>query len=310
LLAALAFTHEGALVFIAAILASLLLRGPRDPALWRAVSCCVVVAVAWLAVKRGFPPDDYYAPILYRAAFYLIDVAPLVAGVFRPLLAALAGYAVLALALRRLGAARACGAAAAAVAAGLAVYWWRFDHALHADSRYAARTALLIATPVLGGLAAALALEAEGRLVLPVPLLRPFLALARRVSPAAIAGAIALVMLVHIVETAKFVAGWADYRAALAALASGPASDPELGDPQFVSAARLGPVLNRLSWNSTTPFLAVLVAPGFVPARLVIDPGANYFWLTCATASASADAARAIPRESRELVRRHACLHR
>jgi hypothetical protein len=117
-------------------------------------------------------------------------------------------------------------------------------------------------------------------------------------------------MLVHVVESAKFVGGWAEYRAALAALASGPASDPELGDPQFVSAARLGPALNRLGWNSTTLFLSVLVAPGFAPARLVVDPDANYFWLTCATATASAAGAGAIPRASRELVRRHACLHR
>jgi hypothetical protein len=309
LLLALAFTHEGALVFIAAILASLVLCGPRDPLFLRACGCCVVVLAAWIAVKRVFPPDDYYAPILARAAFYLIDLRPLGAGVFGPLYAALGGYALLALALRRLGPARASAIAAVGVALGLAVYWWRFDESLHAESRYAARTALLIATPALGGLAASFALAAEGRLAL--TLLRPVLALlARCASPPALAGAIALVMLVHVVETAKFVDGWVEYRAALAALASGAESDPGLGDPQFVSAARLGPALNRLGWNSTTPFLSVLVAPGLVPARLVVDPNANYFWLTCESATASAAGPGAIPRASRELVRRHACLHR
>jgi hypothetical protein len=164
---------------------------------------------------------------------------------------------------------------------------------------------------VLGAFAAAHALAAEGRLALPVPLLRPLMTLlARRASAAAIAGAVTLTLLVHAVETAKFVGAWTEYRTALRALASGPASDPGLGDPRFVSAARLGPGLNRLSWNSTTPFLSVLVAPGFAPARLVIDPAANYFWLTCPEATASEAAARAIPRESRALVRAHACLHR
>ncbi len=116
--------------------------------------------------------------------------------------------------------------------------------------------------------------------------------------------------LVHAVETAKFVAAWTDYAAALRTLAGGADADPVLGDPRFVSSARLAPALNRLSWNSTTPFLSVLVAPGFAPSRLVVDPGANYFWLTCAMARASEENPRALPRESRRLVRVHACLHR
>jgi hypothetical protein len=123
------------------------------------------------------------------------------------------------------------------------------------------------------------------------------------------AGAIVLVMLVYTVETAKFVTAWAHYTAAVRALATGALSDPALGDARFVSSRRIGDDLNRLSWFSTTPYLSVLVAPGFAPTRLVVDPDSNYFWLSCRTASANADAERAIPVESRRLVQRDACLH-
>ena len=94
------------------------------------------------------------------------------------------------------------------------------------------------------------------------------------------------------------------------ALATGRDADPALGDPQFISSQRIGSSLNRLAWNSTTLYLSVLVAPGLKPDRLVVDPSAGYFWLSCATAKASEIASTAIPQESRRLVRIHACLHR
>jgi hypothetical protein len=88
----------------------------------------------------------------------------------------------------------------------------------------------------------------------------------------------------------------------------GPAEVP--GGPRFVSSERIGAGLNRLSWSSTTHFLSVLVAPRFAPARLVVDPEANYFWRSCATATTNEKANRAIPVESRRLVRTYSCLHR
>jgi hypothetical protein len=118
-----------------------------------------------------------------------------------------------------------------------------------------------------------------------------------------------ILTLVHVVETAKFVAGWRHYRAAVAAIATGPESDPALGDPRFVSSKRIASNLSQFSWFSTTPYLSVIVAK-FMPNRLVIDPTGNYFWLSCATATANEDAARATPRESRDLVRIYSCLHR
>jgi hypothetical protein len=118
-----------------------------------------------------------------------------------------------------------------------------------------------------------------------------------------------LLTLVHVIETVKFVAAWRHYRAAAAALALGDESDPALGNPHFVSSERIASDVNRLSWFSTTPYLSVIVA-NFRPNRLVIDPAGNYFWLSCATATANEKAARAVPEESRDLVRIYSCLHR
>ena len=153
-------------------------------------------------------------------------------------------------------------------------------------------------------------LAAEGRLDSSWAFLsRVVRAVSRKAVIRFVAGAVALIMLVHVVETAKFASAWDRYTAAVRTLATGSLSDPALGDVRFVSSQRLGDDLNRLSWFSTTPYLSVLLAPDFAPSRLVIDPRSNYFWLTCRTASANAEADRAIPAESRRLVQREACLH-
>jgi hypothetical protein len=126
----------------------------------------------------------------------------------------------------------------------------------------------------------------------------------------AVAGAFLLLMLVHAVETAKFLPAWARYKDAMRVLAMGTQSDPALGNPRFVSSQRMAGADNRLAWSSTTHFLPVLVAPRFAPARLVVDPQAGYFWLPCELARASEAADVAVPAESRRLIRVHACLHR
>jgi hypothetical protein len=311
-LLALVFTHEGALIFAAAILASLLLRGWRDAAFWRAAIAFVVVVAIWIAVRAAFPPDDYIAGTLATAARHVFDIGILTSGLLVLLFGALMSYAVAVVVLRRLIPANAHLYAAAIVVLTLAAYWLRFDHALHAENRYHMRTILLIATPALGLLAAASALTAEGRLKLAVPQLpRLLAALGAGATARAVAGAVLLVILVHAVETAKFVTAWTRYKADVQALAMGTASDPALGDARFVSSARIGPDLNRLAWASTTHFLSVLLAPGFAPARLVVDPGRyDYVWLSCQTAKKSEMADRAIPTNSRALVRAHECLYR
>jgi hypothetical protein len=186
-----------------------------------------------------------------------------------------------------------------------------FDRMLHAEERYYLRTALLVATPLLGGIAAWHAVEADGRLRLQIPpLLQLKLWLRQERAARIAAGAFALIILIHAVETAKFVAAWSDYKVALRSLAMGSESDPWLGDPRFVSSNHINRALDRLAWISTTQFLSVLVAPQFAPQRLVVDPRAAYFWISCETAMANEEAERGVPVESRKLIRLHACLHR
>ena len=309
MLLALIFTHEGGFVLAGAILATLLLRGARDPAFLRASVSLIVVIVTWATVKVIWPPGPYFADVYVRAALDFFDIDILQSNLLLLLVAAVAGYALAVQMLARLAPARASIYAALLVAAALAIYWLWFDHALHADNRYYMRTVLVLLTPVFGISAALFALDAGGQLLFAKPVLSRVMAFARLVPARAIAGVFLLVMLVHAVETAKFVSAWTSYKAAVRELATGSASDPALGDARFVSSARIGADLNRLSWFSTTQYLSIIVA-NFAPTRLVIDPASNYFWLSCPTATKNYEAERAVPRQTRALVRTYACLHR
>jgi hypothetical protein len=311
-LLALVFTYEGAVVFAAAIVATLLLRGAWNAALVRAGCAFLAVLVLWFVVKATVHPDAYFAVVLARAAWHVFDLTIFTSPMTLLLFGTLAGYGIVFCTLSRRARADAVAYSALIVAGALAVYWLQFDHALHAENRYYMRTLLLIATPAFGALAAAFASRADGDLVLQVPQLQRLMsALTSAASVRLVTGALALVMLVHAVETAKFLTAWTQYKTAVRALATGAASDAGVGDSHFVSSARITADLNRLSWFSTTPFLSVLVAPNFAPTRLVVDPRTqNYFWLTCKLAGANEAAERVIPVESRRLVRVHACEHR
>jgi len=308
-LLALVFTHEGAVVFAGVILLAVLLRGRRAGGFKRAAIAFAAAMAVWLAVKLMIRPDDYIAPVMAAAAHKFIDLENLTDPAFVLLMAALAIYDVATVLLRRVFPRHAYALAGVATALLLAVYWFWFDHALLAEARYNLRTILLIVTPALGLAAAIHAMDDEARRRAPF-LANCAAAMERAANPRLIAGAFALTMLVHAVETTKFVLVWTQYKVALAALATSSLSDPALGSPLFVSSERLGPGLNRLSWNSTTPFLSVLVAPGLTPARLVVDPTAGYFWLSCDTATQSERTSTALPLDSRRLIRTHACLHR
>ena len=311
MLLALIFTHEGALIFAVTIVATLSFRGVRDAAFVRPAGAFFVVLSIWAVVKAAFPPDPYIAIVLHTAALHVFDVTILAGHLALLLLITLASYGIVFYVVRRLSPVKASVCAASIVALGLGAHWLWFNDTLHTDNRYYLRTVLLIATPVLGVLAAAYALRADGRLNFAIPFMRrPMAAVAIDAVTRSAAGAIVLVTLVHIVETEKFVRAWRDYQAAVRTLATGALSDPALGDPHFVSSDRIGPELNRLSWSSTTHFLSVLVTPRFAPVRLVIDPNADYFWLSCTTATANQEADRTVPAESRRLVRVHACSHR
>ncbi len=310
-LLALMFTHEGATVLSAAILFSLLLRSWRDMLFVRALAAFFSVIVIWLAVKITIRPDDYIAGALAAAAFKFIDIRNLGQPAFLSLLVCLAGYGVAVALFRQANPARAHIYAVSACAAALAVYWLWFDKWLLTEARYNLRTVLLIMTPTFGILAAVHSIKQEQRRKSPFMRLSQWAAaIEKSVTPQMISGAFVLTMLVYGVETSKFVAAWMNYKAAVRALATGTVSDSALGSPFFVSSRRIAADLNRLAWNSTTPYLSVLVAPDLTPARLVVDPDAGYFWLSCTTAVKSEQTSTAIPVVGRRLVRLHACLHR
>jgi hypothetical protein len=311
LLLMLMLAHEGALVLAAAIVAALMLRGLWDSGFLRAAAVLLAATVVWAAVKLIVPPDAYFADVLARAALDFFDRNIFSGYLVLLLFATLAGYGVVFLVLVRLTPAKAHIYAAAIIAVALAAYWLLLDHALHAADRYYLRTIFVIVTPMLGVLAELQALRASGQQIIPIPGLAGIVtAMSSRAVARAVGGAFLLVMLVHVVETAKFVTAWTKYKTAVAGLATGAASDPALGDSHFVSSARIGADLNRLSWYSTTPYLSVVIAK-FAPTRLIVDPRVNnYFWLSCKTATANLKADRAVPAESRRLVRTLACLHR
>jgi hypothetical protein len=162
---------------------------------------------------------------------------------------------------------------------------------------------------MFGLLAAFYAQRADGSISVPPTLANAAALMTSAVAARAIIGAFLLVNLVHVVQTSKFVTEWTAYKSAVRSLATGSISDPALGDPRFVSAQRIAPDLKQLTWFSTVEYLSVLVSD-FMPTRLVIDPRGNYFWLSCRTATANFDAARAVPAAARDLIRIYSCLHR
>jgi len=309
-LTALVFTHEGAVVFAVAIMATLLLRGLQDFAFRRAAAALLGVMATWALVKTSLRPDANFSSILVSVALNSIDINNFTCGLFKLLAVALAVYGGAYLVLRRLMSANAHAAAATLVTIALCAYWLWFDHTLHADNRYYLRTALLVGTPMLGAFATFRALDADRRLNFPLPFLPQIKALMARDLGGPAAGALCLVLLVHVVETSKFITAWTRYKSAVLSLAMGAEANPALGDARFVSATRIASELDRLSWPSTTPYLSVLVAPALAPRRLVVDPRANYFWTSCETAAANALAERAVPADSRQLIRTYACLRR
>jgi len=303
----LSFTHEGAFVLLLAILATLLPRGLRSTPFRRAAANVIIVMLFAAAAKLLLPPDDYYAEVFLRAARAFFDLEIFRVGIVLSLLAAIIGWLAIWALLSLWSPRRACLYALGIVLLCLCLYWLRFDHSVHASSRYYLRTALVIAIPLLGVIAASVAMTAERVLTGPLAALQRIISSPRWTCP--LAALLVAVTMIHIVETAKFVAAWSRYRDAIASQAMGHDSDPGLGDPRFVASTRASPDLAPLAWFSTIPYLSVILSD-FRPNRLVIDPKGNYFWLSCATASENSKRPLAVPAEARELIRRYSCLHR
>ena len=222
----LAFTHEGALVLAFAIVATLAPRGLRDVRFLRAAAVLVVVLAMAAATKIMLPPDEYYAGVFLRAALHFFDLTIFQVGIVVVLLVALAGYGVIFLVISRPAPHRAHLYAAVIVIAVLTIHWLWFDHTIHASSRYYLRTALVIVTPVFGALAALGASSGDGQFTFPLSSVERAMTPARSRWARPLAAAFMLLTLVHVIETAKFVAAWRQYRAAVAALATGDVSDP------------------------------------------------------------------------------------
>jgi hypothetical protein len=306
LIVALMLTHLGAVIFVAAIVATLFLRRSKEMAWWAAAFLVAGFAIR-LGVKVTFKPDAYISGILWRAAMNVFNPTYIINDLLRLFAALALIYSVAFLALRRMTPSRAHILAAAFSASVLITYWLLFDTALHAQDRYYMRTVVITATPLLGLVAvlAAFGRDLQSRHLQSVSgmLHRP------AVSRAAL-GALAVAMLLHAGETTKFVTAWSEYKSAVQSLARSSVSDPTLGDSQFVSSQRISSTLNRVSWFSTTHFMSVLVAPNLSPARLVIDPASNYFWLSCRAATKTLENASAVPAISRLLIGKYSCLHR
>ena len=304
----LAFTHEGAFVLLFAVLATLAPRGLRSAPFRRAVANLIVILLLAVASKFLLPADDYYADAFMRAALHFFDPAIFSVSIVVALLAAVVAYGVMLGLISIWLPKRACIYALAILLMLFCIYWLHFDHSVHASSRYYLRTALVIVTPVLGVMAALAAMTSEGIVVGPFAKLQSSLVSSRK-SLCALASILVAVTAIHVVETGKFVTAWSRYLDAIAGLAMGNESDPDLGDPRFVSSGRTAPDLAPMEWFSTIPYLSVIIS-NFQPNRLVIHPTGNYFWLSCATATRSRDRQLAVPVQARELVRVYSCLHR
>jgi len=309
-MAALVLSHAGGIVFAFVIVATIGLHRSRDLLFVRGAVALLVALVLWVIVKMAYPPDDYFADVLVRAGLKFFDLAIFQVSLVVLLIAVLAGYSLLFLALTRVvNADTALLAATAAAAVALLIYWLLFDQWVHASNRYYLRTLLVVFTPVFGALSVFYAMRADGAppRFLGLPKITELLSSATVIR--VYIGAIVLVTAIHVVQTAKFVTDWTSYKSAIRALALGGASDPVLGDPRFVSSQRMLPELNRLSWYSTVEYLSIIVSD-FKPERIVVDPTGNYFWLSCKTATENAKAVRSVPIPVRDLVRIYSCLHR
>jgi hypothetical protein len=310
-LLALALTHEGALILVFAAVATTLLHGYRNAIFLRALGASTFVISIWATIKMILRPDSYIAGVLANAARNFFDFEIFTHGLLAFLIIVLFCYALLYLAFWRKGFEKAHIYSGAILVVACAAYWLLIDHSIHAEYRYFLRAAVVMAAPILGVLAAIYAFDADVHPGRPSPpLTKITTVLSAPVAARAALGAFILITLVLSFETAKFIYAWEHYTTSVRNLATSAAFDLELGGSNFVSSHRIDNALNRVSWSSTTPFLSVMLAPRLMPTRLVVDPDAGYFWLSCQFGIANEGAIRAMPAKSRGLIRIHACLHR
>ena len=310
-LTALMHTHGGGVVLAGVAVATTMLRRGGDGRPFRRACAAALSGAAILAVTLTvMRPDEHIKSVIDRAAFNFIDPINFWTPIIGLIAYALTIHSVFTATFTLCEVPKAGLKAAIVVLIVLVGYWAIFDYSLHAEYRYWLRTALLYLTPVAAFIAIAGSLHANCELRLPAKYVGRVGQVLRAPRAAQhLAWSLAIVTLVHAVETAKFVRGWSSYLRAVEQLASGTASDPSLGDPRFVSSNRIdGP--QTVGWSSTVHFLSVLAAPDMSPKHLVVSPAPAYDWLSCKTATANAQAERALSGAGRQLIREHACLRR
>ena len=158
----LAFTHEGALVLLAGHYGYAGAARVTERTFVRAVVSLMVIVVLAAAAKFALPPDDYYADAFVRAALHFFDLEIFKVRIVLVLLAAVIAYGAIFMLYVKMASATGVHFALGILLGSLTIYWLHFDHSLHADSRYYLRTALVLAIPLLGALAAITAMIKEG----------------------------------------------------------------------------------------------------------------------------------------------------
>jgi hypothetical protein len=269
----------------------------------------IIVFILAAVSKITLPADAYYADAFLRAALHFFDLGIFKVEVVLLLLASLIAYVAILTLFSIWLPKRACMGALGVLLGLLFIYWLRFDHSVHASSRYYLRTAMVVVTPLFGLMAAYTAMTKEGIALDRFASLQYALFSPGNRTLCALASIFVVVTSIHVVETGKFVTAWANYRSAVVALSTGSETDPALGNPRFVSSQRIPQALAPLSWFSTIPYLSIILS-NFSPNRLVVDPAGNYFWLSCDTATRNRDAELVASVQTRELVRIYSCLHR
>lgn len=274
-LAVTALSHEAGLLWALGAV-GLLALAPGWRPLRRGALALLPALAGFALLKLMILPDPYVAAVMGRVGSEFLHWRPAFAPVLLTFGAVLGGWALLARFTRW---------APLLVAATLLAWWASGWAPLHAEGRYYARTIIFFGAAHLAFLAAL-----HGRGWLPAPRLdwRPALLLAA---------------LVHAGEAARFTHGWLAHMDAVRALAA------ILGEGPATVAA-LPPASAPFAWHSTVPFLSVMATPGYVPARLVVDPASTYFWFGCAQAERNAAAGRALPPATRAAIARYACAGR
>lgn len=305
---ALVHTHGGGVIFAAAAVFTTLLRRPAFTFL-RAAAALMIALLIWAAMQASFRPDEQISPVLMRAAMNFIDPRNLLKPVMGLLVVGAAGYVVLISLLRRADVARPDILGWAAIVAMLAAYWFAFDRSLLAEDRYFLRSALFFLTPALGVASVTVILQREGALLQVLAWMPRGSSLLKNPGIARVAsGVLGIVLLVHVVETTKFIWGWTDYTEFVRNLSKADAHATAASSDHFVSSRRIPADLSEFSWSSTTHYLSVVAAPDLNPARLVINPDEGYHWITCQLAKRHSGPA-AVPEKARKLVEAHACMH-